>query len=86
MNSHLSGTSVVFNWRIFQLLETGFFHADPHPGNLLVTQDGRLALIDFGLMADVPIQVRVLNYLLLVFASVFLKLSNYNRIMTYHIR
>jgi tRNA A-37 threonylcarbamoyl transferase component Bud32 len=40
-------------------LETGFFHADPHPGNLLVTKDGRLALIDFGLMADVPIQVIV---------------------------
>jgi hypothetical protein len=60
----------------FQLLETGFFHADPHPGNLLVTQDGRLALIDFGLMADVPIQVRVLNYFFaFVFASVFLKLS-----------
>jgi predicted unusual protein kinase regulating ubiquinone biosynthesis (AarF/ABC1/UbiB family) len=69
------GTSFVFIWRIFQLLETGFFHADPHPGNLLVTQDGRLALIDFGLMADVPIQVRVLIYLLLFFASVFLKLS-----------
>ena len=33
-----------------------YFHADPHPGNLLVTPEGRLALIDFGLMADVPIQ------------------------------
>merc|ERR1712241_1552070 len=41
---------------LIQLLDTGFFHADPHPGNLLVTRDGRLALIDFGLMADVPIQ------------------------------
>ena len=41
---------------LIQLLETGFFHADPHPGNLLVTPEGRLALIDFGLMADVPIQ------------------------------
>merc|ERR550532_890633 len=41
---------------LIQLLDTGFFHADPHPGNLLVTTDGRLALIDFGLMADVPIQ------------------------------
>merc|ERR1711963_935653 len=37
-----------------QLLETGFFHADPHPGNLLVTPDGKLAIIDFGLMAEVP--------------------------------
>ena len=33
---------------LIQLLDTGFFHADPHPGNLLVTQDGRLAIIDFG--------------------------------------
>ena len=41
---------------LIQLLETGFFHADPHPGNLLVTPDGKLALIDFGLMADVPLQ------------------------------
>ena len=38
-----------------QLLETGFFHADPHPGNLLVTPDGKLAIIDFGLMAEVPV-------------------------------
>eukprot|EP00094_Tigriopus_californicus_P003526 TCALIF_03392-PA protein Name:"Similar to sll0005 Uncharacterized protein sll0005 (Synechocystis sp. (strain PCC 6803 / Kazusa))" AED:0.01 eAED:0.01 QI:0/0/0/0.5/1/1/2/0/501 len=40
---------------LIQLLETGFFHADPHPGNLLVTRDGRLALIDFGLCAEVPL-------------------------------
>ena len=38
-----------------QLLETGFFHADPHPGNLLVTTEGRLALIDYGLCAEVPV-------------------------------
>lgn len=31
-----------------QILETGVFHADPHPGNLLVTPDGSLALLDFG--------------------------------------
>jgi len=41
---------------LVQLLETGFFHADPHPGNLLVTPEGKLAIIDFGLMANVPIQ------------------------------
>ena len=33
-----------------QLLEFGFFHADPHPGNLFVTPDGRMAYIDFGMM------------------------------------
>ena len=33
-----------------QLLEFGFFHADPHPGNLFVLADGRMAFIDFGMM------------------------------------
>ncbi|UFP96036.1 ABC1 kinase family protein [Gloeobacter morelensis] len=36
-----------------QLLEHGFFHADPHPGNLLVMADGRLAYLDFGMMSEV---------------------------------
>lgn len=31
-----------------QLLDTGFFHADPHPGNLIRTPDGKLAILDFG--------------------------------------
>jgi len=33
-----------------QLLEFGFFHADPHPGNLFALEDGRMAYIDFGMM------------------------------------
>ncbi|NJN88035.1 MAG: AarF/ABC1/UbiB kinase family protein [Leptolyngbyaceae cyanobacterium SL_7_1] len=33
-----------------QLLEFGFFHADPHPGNLFAMLDGRMAYIDFGMM------------------------------------
>ncbi len=33
-----------------QLLEFGFFHADPHPGNLFALADGRMAYIDFGMM------------------------------------
>ncbi len=36
-----------------QLLEHGFFHADPHPGNLLVTAEGKLAYLDFGMMCEV---------------------------------
>ncbi|MEM8614434.1 MAG: AarF/ABC1/UbiB kinase family protein [Cyanobacteria bacterium P01_H01_bin.105] len=33
-----------------QLLEFGFFHADPHPGNLFAMRDGTMAYIDFGMM------------------------------------
>lgn len=33
-----------------QLLEHGFFHADPHPGNLFATKDNQMAFIDFGMM------------------------------------
>jgi predicted unusual protein kinase regulating ubiquinone biosynthesis (AarF/ABC1/UbiB family) len=36
-----------------QLLEHGFFHADPHPGNLLVTREGKLAYLDFGMMSEI---------------------------------
>lgn len=36
-----------------QLLEHGFFHADPHPGNLLAMEDGKLAYLDFGMMSTI---------------------------------
>src|SRR2546421_1817106 len=36
-----------------QLLEDGFFHADPHPGNLLVMDSGRLAFFDFGMTGKI---------------------------------
>lgn len=32
------------------MLEDGFFHADPHPGNVFVMRDGRIAVIDFGMV------------------------------------
>ncbi|QDZ18818.1 ABC1 domain-containing protein [Chloropicon primus] len=35
------------------LLETGVLHADPHPGNLLVTPDGKIAVLDWGLVTPV---------------------------------
>lgn len=37
-----------------QILERGVFHADPHPGNLLVLPGPRLALLDFGLVKVLP--------------------------------
>lgn len=36
-----------------QLLEFGFFHADPHPGNMMRTEDGKLCILDFGLMTEI---------------------------------
>ncbi|KAL9268271.1 ACTIVITY OF BC1 COMPLEX KINASE 3, chloroplastic-like protein [Drosera capensis] len=41
-----------------QLLEYGYFHADPHPGNLLATPEGKLAFIDFGMMSETPEEAR----------------------------
>ena len=41
-----------------QLLEHGFFHADPHPGNLLALKDGRLCYLDFGMMSEVTRESR----------------------------
>jgi predicted unusual protein kinase regulating ubiquinone biosynthesis (AarF/ABC1/UbiB family) len=46
-----------------QVLEDGFFHADPHPGNLRVMLDGRLAFFDFGMVGQLPqgLQARLLD-------------------------
>jgi ubiquinone biosynthesis protein len=45
------------------ILDHGFFHADPHPGNVLVEQDGRIGLIDFGMVGavDAATQGRLLR-------------------------
>jgi len=43
----------LFRAYLDQILIDGFFHADPHPGNVLLTEDGRLALIDMGMVARV---------------------------------
>ncbi len=37
-----------------QILRDGFFHADPHPGNILVQPGPRIVLLDFGLAKDFP--------------------------------
>ncbi len=49
--THLIDVGVQCSLR--QLLEYGFFHADPHPGNLLATPEGKLAYLDFGMMSEV---------------------------------
>jgi len=46
-----------------QLLEDGFFHADPHPGNLLVMDSGHLAFFDFGMVGRITpkLQSQMIN-------------------------
>jgi len=41
-----------------QILSHGFFHADPHPGNLFVTADGKIAFVDFGLIGEIDPELR----------------------------
>ncbi len=49
-----------------QLMEFGFFHADPHPGNTLVMLDGRVSLVDFGIMGylDEAMMLQIANVFL----------------------
>ncbi|GAC1322662.1 MAG: AarF/UbiB family protein [Mycobacteriales bacterium] len=48
----------LFRAYLQQMLAEGFFHADPHPGNVLLTADGRLALIDLGMVARLSVASR----------------------------
>ena len=48
----------LFDAYLDQILVEGFFHADPHPGNVLLTEDGRLGLIDLGMVARVTPEMR----------------------------
>ena len=54
------------------VLQDGLFHADPHPGNIFVLPDGRLGLVDFGIMG------RVTEENMEYFASIFLALARHD--------
>jgi predicted unusual protein kinase regulating ubiquinone biosynthesis (AarF/ABC1/UbiB family) len=58
----------LFDAYLRSILDKGFLHADPHPGNLLLTSDGRLAVLDLGMVASVPprIQAQVLRLLVAI--------------------
>lgn len=45
--------ATLLNSYLAQMLESGFLHADPHPGNFLCTPDGKLCVLDMGLMTEV---------------------------------
>jgi predicted unusual protein kinase regulating ubiquinone biosynthesis (AarF/ABC1/UbiB family) len=44
----------VMSLYVRMMLVDGLFHADPHPGNLLVDAEGRVVLLDFGMVVEVP--------------------------------
>ncbi|MEN3002729.1 MAG: AarF/ABC1/UbiB kinase family protein [Armatimonadota bacterium] len=44
---------------IKEVLEDGFFHADPHPGNYLVEPDGRIGVLDFGMVGSLSEDDRI---------------------------
>jgi predicted unusual protein kinase regulating ubiquinone biosynthesis (AarF/ABC1/UbiB family) len=51
-----------------QILIDGFFHADPHPGNVFITEDGRIALIDLGMVGHLSptLQDKLLKLILAI--------------------
>lgn len=49
------------------ILKSGFFHADPHPGNILICKGSEVALLDYGQVKDLPDELR-LGYARLVLA------------------
>jgi predicted unusual protein kinase regulating ubiquinone biosynthesis (AarF/ABC1/UbiB family) len=58
----------VFQAYLKQVLIDGLFHADPHPGNVFVTDDGRIALLDLGMVGHVApeMQEKLMKLLLAV--------------------
>ncbi len=55
--TELDGTPLaeqLFQAYLKQLLVDGFFHADPHPGNVWLTDDRKIALLDLGMVARIP--------------------------------
>ena len=60
----------LFDAYLKQVLVDGFFHADPHPGNVFLTDDGRIALIDVGMVGRVGPELQdQLTRLLLAFGE-----------------
>ena len=65
-----------------QILQDGFFHADPHTGNALAMDDGRVALIDFGMVG------RIDSEMMEQIAQIFLALNEheYNKLIAVFVR
>mmetsp|Transcript_10552 Transcript_10552/g.24511 ORF Transcript_10552/g.24511 Transcript_10552/m.24511 type:complete len:865 (+) Transcript_10552:38-2632(+) len=64
---------VLLNSYMVQLLETGFLHGDPHPGNFVLTPEGKIGILDYGLMTRISPEKRValIEYLIHVQANMY---------------
>lgn len=62
------GTEIYLN----QIFDFGFFHADPHPGNILIRPNGKIVLIDFGMVGKISQKQKF------AFAGVFISLAQRN--------
>lgn len=63
---HLNLAETLLRCLLQQIFVQGHFHSDPHPGNVLVLEDGRIGLIDFGATGRIdPIQQNALRQMLL---------------------
>ncbi|KAG7340844.1 ABC1 family-domain containing protein [Nitzschia inconspicua] len=51
--------SIAMNTYLTMLLEMGILHCDPHPGNLLRTPDGKLCILDWGMVTSIPPQLQL---------------------------
>ncbi|HEY9775246.1 MAG TPA: AarF/ABC1/UbiB kinase family protein [Planktothrix sp.] len=51
-------TKIGVNFYLKQLLEDGFFHADPHPGNMRIMPDGRIGIFDFGMVGKLSQELK----------------------------
>lgn len=58
----------LFRAYLYQILVDGFFHADPHPGNVFLTDEGQIALLDLGMVGRISpgMQLKLLKLLLAV--------------------
>src|SRR6185436_4713630 len=71
VRTELDGSALaeqLFRAYLQQILVDGFVHADPHPGNVFLTEDDRIALLDLGMVAHVSsaMQEKLLQLLLAV--------------------
>lgn len=60
------------NIYLSQIFENGFFHADPHPGNILVKPNGTIVLLDFGMVGKMTKQEKY------AFSGVFISLAQHD--------